>query len=218
MKFLVIDPRTKTAVSTHATLAEAIPHWTGMDIMVGTGGDRKTLRQWREDAGAYDPNREAYEHAMRLHTIPESHLDHQVSAEHIEWAKDWIKVGINVGRYTPGEVHVWSMELPPELPGLWTALREAPESEVTYQVRPPRKCASRTTSDRMAWTRQMTAVFGPHEGIPFALYTAYGGPAAPREPGDPSIANMAELEESREFWTTHALAVGGPPTGPEEWA
>ena len=89
MQFLVIDPRTKTAVSTHATLAEAIPHWAGKDIMVGTRGDRKTLRQWREDAGAYDPNREAYEHAMQLHTIPESHLDHQVSAEHIEWAKGW---------------------------------------------------------------------------------------------------------------------------------
>lgn len=157
----------------------------------------------------------------RLHVIPESHLDHGVSERHIAWAIGWVRIGIKLGRYAPDEVHVVTLDLPtesPELPGLWTALREAPESEVTYQVRPPRKYASRTTNDRMAWTRHMTVVFGPHGSTPFALYTAYGGPAAPREPGDPSIANMAELEESREFWTTHALAIGGPPTGPEEWA
>lgn len=162
--------------------------------------------------------------AGRLQVIPESHLDHGVSERHIAWAIGWVGIGIKLGRYAPGEVHVVTMDLEsPELPGLWTALRgescelDVCESEVTYQVRLPRKYASRTVQQRMCWTRQMTVVFGPHGSAPFALYTAYGGPAAPREPGDPSIANMAELEESREFWSTHALAIGGPPLGPEEW-
>lgn len=37
------------------------------------------------------------------------------------------------------------------------------------------------------------------------LYTAYGGPCAPREPGDPNIKSWDELLESRKFWAEHAL-------------
>jgi hypothetical protein len=38
------------------------------------------------------------------------------------------------------------------------------------------------------------------------LFTAYGGPAAPREPGDSSIASWEELTQSRRFWAQHALS------------
>ena len=40
------------------------------------------------------------------------------------------------------------------------------------------------------------------------LFTVYGGPAAPRNPEDPSIETDAEREESRKFWSEHALATG----------
>jgi hypothetical protein len=42
------------------------------------------------------------------------------------------------------------------------------------------------------------------------LYTAFGGPAAPREPGDPSLdGNEAGLAESKAFWAEHALSSQG---------
>jgi hypothetical protein len=48
-------------------------------------------------------------------------------------------------------------------------------------------------------SRLVTIVCGPHDGA-LVLFTAYGGPEAPREPADdPS-------EKSRDFWSVHALA------------
>lgn len=38
---------------------------------------------------------------------------------------------------------------------------------------------------------------------PCVLYTAFGGPAAPQEPGDPSCKDLAE---SATFWREHALS------------
>lgn len=37
------------------------------------------------------------------------------------------------------------------------------------------------------------------------LNTAYGGPCAPRSPGDADIKSWDELLESRKFWSEHAL-------------
>lgn len=56
-------------------------------------------------------------------------------------------------------------------------------------------------------TRLLTVIAGPHEGDGCVLYTAHGGPAAPREPWDPSLNDdAAALEESRAFWSVHALS------------
>jgi len=38
------------------------------------------------------------------------------------------------------------------------------------------------------------------------IFTAYGGPLAPREPGDVSMTTDEERAESAAFWATHALA------------
>lgn len=76
-------------------------------------------------------------------------------------------------------------------------------------------------------SRLVTVIAGPHTACPAGgactgatcadydshvehacvLYTAYGGPQAPREPGDPSIKSWEELVASREFWSQHALLV-----------
>lgn len=79
------------------------------------------------------------------------------------------------------------------------------ENDVTYAVRGVRSCASRMTDRPARMTRQLTIIAGPHEGEPCVLYTAYGGPAAPREPGDTSIESWEDIVSSREFWKTHAL-------------
>jgi hypothetical protein len=49
---------------------------------------------------------------------------------------------------------------------------------------------------------------GPHavDSSRCVLYTAFGGPMAPREPGDPSITDVDDLKESTLFWAQHALS------------
>ena len=51
----------------------------------------------------------------------------------------------------------------------------------------------------------MTVVAGPDGEIPCRLYTCYGGPCAPREPGDTSLSDE-ERAESLAFWLQHALS------------
>lgn len=122
-----------------------------------------------------------------------------------------------------------------------------PESEVTYMARGARAWKSRTIAVAYPRTsRKVTVIAGPHdeacdpahhwpkqcilcEGIgkvhhACILFTAYGGPLAPREPGDleseiehvrglaPSPGHftlLADLDRklaaSRAFWSEHAL-------------
>ena len=141
----------------------------------------------------------------------DSHLDHGLSTDHIAYIERLIDGRIASGDMTPG-VNVVELVLPPSMPGLHTALySDVPETEVTYAVRGARKCASRVVDRPMRWTRWCTVVVGPSEGNPHVLYTAYGGKAAPREPGDPSLATLEEWQASKAFWSTHALATGGVP-------
>jgi hypothetical protein len=53
-------------------------------------------------------------------------------------------------------------------------------------------------------TRLLTVIAGPHDGYACILYTAFGGPAAPRELGDPSLPEE-EKRAAFEFWSEHAL-------------
>ena len=91
------------------------------------------------------------------------------------------------------------------------------EEDVEYRVRGTRKCASRVIPINrvtLPSTRLVTVIAGPagpEDGLdheePCVLYTAYGGPQAPREPGDLNIRSWEELEASRAFWAEHALAL-----------
>ena len=81
------------------------------------------------------------------------------------------------------------------------------ESQVKHAARGKRKWTSRLINKPSRKTSMVTVIAGPHEGDPCVLYTAYGGPSAPREPGDPSVQkDQALLEESEAFWSKHALA------------
>lgn len=80
------------------------------------------------------------------------------------------------------------------------------ENRVQYQIRNGRRCASRVLIEGVARpTRTLTVIAGPAGDDSCVLYTAYGGPSAPREPGDTTIPNGAEWEQSRDFWREHAL-------------
>lgn len=56
-------------------------------------------------------------------------------------------------------------------------------------------------------TRQVTVIVGEHDGDPAVLFTAHGGPCAPKEPEDPTLTDD-EREASEAFWAEHALADG----------
>jgi hypothetical protein len=80
-----------------------------------------------------------------------------------------------------------------------------PESEVSYEVRGKRSCASRLVNRDTRPTRIVTVIAGPHEDLACVLYTAFGGPLTPKEPGDLTL-EIEKIQESRDFWTKHALA------------
>lgn len=81
------------------------------------------------------------------------------------------------------------------------------ESEVEYRMRPNRKYSSRMVKRPMRETREVTIIAGPDDKGNQILYTAYGGPLAPRMPGDTTIDTWEGVLEARKFWAEHALAV-----------
>ena len=117
-----------------------------------------------------------------------SHLDHGLTPEHIVWLLETFA--------DRNEFFIETVDIPAHLPAVTSALYgpvmgDLPiaESEVWYTIRGGRRCASRVLASAAAPrpTRMLTVVAGPHEGAPCVLFTAYGGYAAPREPGDTTI-------------------------------
>lgn len=77
------------------------------------------------------------------------------------------------------------------------------EAEVTHAARGTRSWTSRLIDLPARQQHEVTVVAGPHDGQACVLYTAYGGPLAPQEPGDPGCK---DVEASAAFWRQHALA------------
>ena len=77
------------------------------------------------------------------------------------------------------------------------------EDEVTRAPRGSREWPSRIVERPARQQRDVTVIAGPHDGHPCVLYTAFGGPASPQEPGDPGCKDPAA---SAAFWQEHALA------------
>lgn len=137
-----------------------------------------------------------------------SHLDHGLTSAQLEWL---------LARFaTRNEFFIATEELPENL-GTVESLIWGPivgdnpveEMSVFYQIRNGRPCASRMVKRPPRRTSIVTVVAGPTKDEPCVLYTAYGGPAAPREPGDTSIPcweGPGSVLESRAFWREHALA------------
>jgi hypothetical protein len=82
---------------------------------------------------------------------------------------------------------------------------EVGENEASYEKREGRDYVSRFCQRATIQTRRVTVIAGPHDGETCILYTAFGGPLAPKEPGDSSLKDE-EREESLRFWKTHALS------------
>jgi hypothetical protein len=148
----------------------------------------------------------------------QSHLDHNLTLDHVRFLL------AHFAERT--EFFAETVELPAELPALPCALRgpvvglhPVPDTLVELRPRPGRSYPSRMlrpygVTETMAGTsqipwlplqsRQLTVIAGPGLGLPCVLYTAFGGPLAPREPADPSLPE-SEREASARFWAEHAL-------------
>ena len=135
----------------------------------------------------------------------DSHADHALSQSHL----DFILA-------TFGDRQAFFLEtvdLPAELPSLPCSLHGpvmgdagVPEREVTYLVRGARPGPSRTCDRPLRDVRTMTVIGGLDDAGKMILYTAYGGPSAPREPWDPGLTTSDQYSESLRFWSQHALS------------
>lgn len=132
------------------------------------------------------------------------HSDHGISESTIRWAIETIQ---------PTGFFLRTLELPYEHKSVMNALygpmsgdAPVPESEVHYKKRSSDRPPSRMINRPLRPTRQIT-IIGVAEGKNIKVFTAYGGPAAEREPGDPTMSE-AEQAAAETFWREHALAEG----------
>lgn len=138
---------------------------------------------------------------MRLH--PDSHVDHGLSQAQVDYLLE---------RFADRSAFFLdTVELPDELGTVPCDLvgpvagdDPVPEDQVSYRTRGARAWPSRVVSLPPRRTRRVTVVAGPHDGHPCVLFTAYGGPPAPQETGDPACRDPAA---SRAFWRDHAIRV-----------
>lgn len=78
-----------------------------------------------------------------------------------------------------------------------------PDADVRHEKRGTRTYTSHLCDRPPRPTRLVTVIAGPHGDDACVLYTAFGGPLAPQEPGDPGCK---DVEASTKFWAEHALS------------
>ena len=134
-------------------------------------------------------------------TITWMHKDHGLQAAHIEVAEQlchersgFFIVTVSVFDPLPCGLYGPIMGDPPVADEDTYLEQRSPDRPMSRLVRWPTRVDARMT------------VIG--QG-PDVIYTAYGGPCAPREPGDPTLSE-SERAESKAFWRVHALAAGQP--------
>lgn len=133
----------------------------------------------------------------------DSHLDHGLPQPVVDYL---------LARFAAREAFFKeTVELPAEFDALpnqlvGPAAGDAPVSdEETYRApREGRAWDSRLVDRQPGTSRLVFVCGGPHDGLPCIVYTMYGGPEAPQEPGDPRCRDLAA---STAFWAVHALAV-----------
>jgi len=133
------------------------------------------------------------------------------AASHVDHALTPAQIAYVLARYEGrAEFLRETIELPDDLGtvpcGLYGPLMgDAPvtDADVTLAPRGGRAYPSRLVARPTRPTRLLSVIAGPHEGHACVLYTAFGGPLAPQEPGDPTCR---DVPTSTAFWSGHALA------------
>lgn len=143
---------------------------------------------------------------------PDSHVDHHLPAETLRYVIATVETerATNLGHGLV--IHTVTLPeaiapVPCALVGPATGHKPVTEDRVRHEARPPREYTSRLITHPLVFTREVTVIVGENAGDPAVLYTAFGGPLAPREPGDPTLPEDS-CAESEAFWKDHALADG----------
>ena len=134
----------------------------------------------------------------------DSHLDHGLSKEVIKFIKR--KFGKKKKFFIDTVKLPEGMSVPCGLYGPIVDDTPVMEHMVTYERRGEREYPSRLINLPPRQTNIITVIAGPHENEKCILYTAFGGPLTPKEPGDSTIKSKAERKGSEKFWAEHALA------------
>jgi hypothetical protein len=144
---------------------------------------------------------------MTIEITDASHLDHGLTVAQIEYAIESAEQHMGLT-----ELIIHTVELPERYGTVPCGLHgpvlgddPVPETEVVYEVRGSRNGPSRLVDRTERQVRTLTIIAGPHEGKPWVLYTAFGGPVTPREPFDVPNWDGAAFMESQAFWASHAL-------------
>ena len=139
---------------------------------------------------------------------PESHLDHNLTLDHIKFILQKFK---DRKEFFKEEVDLHDVGLNDLPSALWGPLAGDPpveeeDEDLYYEVRGLRPGESRMVNRHTRPWRTMVVVAGPYDGHECVLFTAYGGPiGAPKEPWD-CEEGSEEQREAKEFWSKHALA------------
>lgn len=155
--------------------------------------------------------------AVRKREITVVHADHGVTSTLLTWALEVIK---------PTGFFCRTLEMPWVAGKLQNALYgpacgDDPVSsdEVFPMKRSEDRPASRMTLRPLRETDLLTVIGTVADNGDVTFFTAYGGPLAAREPGDPTLATDDDKKEAEVFWSKHALAhpiaVGSKVTHPQ---
>ncbi len=131
------------------------------------------------------------------------HADHGVSESTLVWA---------LAQINPNGFFLRTLTLPEGHVDLLNALYgpsagDAPVSDdqVHFVKRSEDRPPSRMVKLPKRPTRLITLIGIQADGE-VTIFTAYGGPAAEREPGDPTLRTDEEKAAAVAYWATHALA------------
>jgi len=142
----------------------------------------------------------------------DSHTDHALTPAHLAWIVETFgDLDAFAIRTVTMPAHL--SDLPCALHGPCVGGLPILERDVFYRKRGERVGESRMVVGESRPSRWLTVIVGPHDGE-IILFTAFGGPMAPREPFDPALADRPdEHAESVAFWGAHALATECPKCG-----
>ncbi len=136
-----------------------------------------------------------------LKLSPQSHVDHvpnAVISQVLERFRDKNEFFIETFTLVKGE-------LENGLHGPLCGDRPVPDSECRHERRAGRDWTSRLVQRPKRQTKLCTVIGGPAGAEPCVLYTVFGGPPTPREPGDPDLP-PEQAAASQAFWAEHALS------------
>ena len=138
-----------------------------------------------------------------LKITADSHVDHSLTPSQIEHLLSLFKDtnGFQIATVT---LPVGLGTVPCGLYGPTMGDTAIPDMDTRMEARGERAYTSRVIVAPMRPVRFVTVIMGPHESEPCILYTAFGGPLAPKEPNDPTLTDD-KRDESIAFWSEHAL-------------